>query len=131
MKKPQIMPIKKEAAVGYIDGDILFWSASKNYSLKNQAAGYLANVFKLQWQPGHLMTVVTWTFDGSILDFVPSMAVAELLQVHGDIKRVGFKLPAAKCSPRTRPPPEPPPIYRSSSRHFHIEVLWSRILKGK
>lgn len=78
MIEPQMMPIKKEAAVGYIDGDILFWSASKNYSFKNQAAEYLANVFKLQWQLGHLMTAVTWTFDGSILDFVPSMAVAEL-----------------------------------------------------
>lgn len=35
-------------AVGYIDGDILFWSTSKDSSLKDQEAGYSPNVVKLQ-----------------------------------------------------------------------------------
>lgn len=35
-------------AVGYVDGDILFWNTSKNSSVKDQEAGLSPNVVKLQ-----------------------------------------------------------------------------------
>ena len=35
-------------AMGYVDGDILFWNMSKDSSIKNQEAGMSPNVVKLQ-----------------------------------------------------------------------------------
>ncbi|KAH6837571.1 hypothetical protein C2S53_009878 [Perilla frutescens var. hirtella] len=35
-------------AVGYVDGDILFWNTSKDSSIKDQEAGFSSNVVKLQ-----------------------------------------------------------------------------------
>lgn len=35
-------------AVGYVDGDILFWNTSKDFSVKDQETGLSPNVVKLQ-----------------------------------------------------------------------------------